>query len=121
LNHEFRTLKFLVRYSTFSVAMLLCGVDAAESVAQSTIHAVPKEHPRLLGYRQDLQKLADQRSEAYKRVVQVARQLDEDDHSKMISTALACAIEQDQQEGLRAVRINPGTRAGGSPCRERQG
>jgi len=116
------------RYVICISAALLWGASAPASIAQSTKpallapatgrgtpaerrglrskgHAVPQQHPRLLGSRQDLQKLAKERSETYKRVVQVARQLDADDHSKIISMALICAIEQDQQEGLRAVQM----------------
>jgi hypothetical protein len=52
-----------------------------------------------------LQELAKQRSEAYRRVVRVARELDADDHSKMISMALVCATEQDSQLGKRAVQM----------------
>jgi len=35
----------------------------------------------------------------------VARELDADDHAKMISMALVCAIEQDEQLGKRAVQM----------------
>jgi hypothetical protein len=72
--------------------------------AQTTRHPVPKSHPRLLGSRQRLQELAKQRPEAYQRVVRVTRELDADDHSKMISMALVCAIEQDEQLGKSAVK-----------------
>jgi len=73
--------------------------------AQTKRHAVPESHPRLLGSRLRLQKLAEQHPEAYRRVVRVARELDADDHSKMISMALVCAIEQDEQLGKRAVQM----------------
>jgi len=72
--------------------------------AQTKRHPVPKSHPRLLGSRKRLQELAKQRPEAYQRVVRVARELDADDHSKMISMALVCAIEQDEQIGKSAVK-----------------
>jgi hypothetical protein len=49
--------------------------------------------------------LAKQRPEAYQRVVRVARELDADDHAKMISMALVCAIEQDAQLGKRALQM----------------
>jgi hypothetical protein len=77
----------------------------ASAAVQSARHAVPKEHPRLLGSRQRLQKLASRRNEAYQRVVRVARELKADDHAKMISMALVCAIEQDEQLGKRAVQM----------------
>ena len=35
----------------------------------------------------------------------MARELDADDHAKMISMALVCAIEQDEQLGKRAVQM----------------
>jgi hypothetical protein len=73
--------------------------------AQTKRHPVPKSHPRLLGSRKRLRELAKQRPEAYQRVVRVARELDADDHSKMISMALVCAIEQDEQIGKRAVQM----------------
>ncbi|MFH1718039.1 MAG: hypothetical protein ABIF19_11850, partial [Planctomycetota bacterium] len=85
--------------------VLFCGfVGGASSVAAAR-HAVPREHPRLLGSRQYLQELARQRQEAYKRVVTVARGEGGDDHSKMISMALVCAIEQDEELGKSAVQV----------------
>src|SRR4030042_277613 len=66
-------------------------------------HPVPREHPRLLGSRQYLRQLAVERKAAYDRVVQVARNADADDHSKIISLALVSAIEQDAQLGRAAV------------------
>ncbi|MBA7668226.1 hypothetical protein ES703_76335 [subsurface metagenome] len=86
--------------------LFLCGISPIASAAvRSVRHAVPKEHPRLLGSRQRLQKLASQRNEAYQRVVRVARELKADDHAKMVSMALVCAIEQDEQLGRRAVQM----------------
>ncbi len=73
--------------------------------AQTQRHPVSKNHPRLLSSRQRLQELAKQRPEAYQRVIRVARELDADDHAKMISMALVCAIEQDEQLGKRAVQM----------------
>jgi len=59
----------------------------------------------MLGSRKYLQDLAKGRSEAYRRVVKVARELKADDHSKMISMALVSAIEKDEQQGKAAVRL----------------
>ncbi|MGD8500649.1 MAG: heparinase II/III family protein [Phycisphaerales bacterium] len=73
--------------------------------AQTARHAVPDRHPRLLGSRDRLRKLAEERPEAYKRVVRVAREPRADDHSKMISMALVAAIEQDEQLGRAAIRM----------------
>jgi len=87
------------------ISLLLFGfVDGVQSVAAAK-HAVPREHPRLLGSRQYLQDLARQRQEAYKRVVAVARGEGGDDHSKMFSMALVCAIEQDEELGKGAVQM----------------
>ena len=83
-------------------AAILKGCGAAVAFGE---HVIPKEHPRLLGARSRLQGLAEERSEAYKRVVQVARESQADDHAKMISIALVCAIEQDEQLGKRGVRM----------------
>ena len=86
--------------------LLLCWISPVASAAvQSVRDAVPEEHPRLLGSRRRLQKLARERAEAYRRVVRVARELKADDHAKMISMALVCAIEQDEQLGKRAVQM----------------
>lgn len=86
--------------------LLLCYIAPFRIlVAQPERHAVPKEHPRLLGSRQRLQQLAKQRAEAYQRVVTVARERNADDHSKMISMALVCAIEKDEQLGIQAIQM----------------
>ncbi len=105
---NFETLKVTFRLTgVIWIGMfLLWTIVYIESAAAQTIrHAVPNSHPRLLGSRKRLQELAKQRSEAYQRVVRVARELDADDHAKMISMALVCAIERDAQLGKRAVQI----------------
>jgi len=89
----------------FAVCFLLVTDHTQAVAAQATGHAVPKSHPRLLGSRKRLQELAKQCPEAYRRVVRVARELDADDHSKMISMALVCAIEGNEQLGKRAVQM----------------
>ncbi|MHC4181641.1 MAG: hypothetical protein ACYSWU_29470 [Planctomycetota bacterium] len=68
-------------------------------------HPVPKAHPRLLGSRDRLQRLARQRADAYRRVVRVARQQKADDHSKMVSMALVCAIQEDRGLGKQAIEM----------------
>jgi hypothetical protein len=68
-------------------------------------HPVPREHPRLLGSRERLQRLAQERPEAYRRMASVAREQQADDHAKMISLALVCAIEGDQSLGRQAVEL----------------
>jgi hypothetical protein len=68
-------------------------------------HPVPGEHPRLLGSRERLQKLAEERPEAYGRMAQVARGEQAGDHAKIISLALVSAIERDEQLGRQAVAM----------------
>jgi len=58
-------------------------------------HPVPREHPYLLGTRQELQALARQRPEAYRRVVRVAVEGQADAHSQILSMGLVAAIERD--------------------------
>ncbi len=84
---------------------LLCGADMTTAAGSDAGHRVPKEHPRLVGPRERLQKLAEERPESYARVVRVARSGEADDHAKMVSLALACAIEQDEQLGREAVTM----------------
>jgi len=87
------------------ISLLLLGFVDGMSSAAAAKHAVPREHPRLLGSQEHLQSLARKRQEAYKRVESVARGRGGDDHSKMISMALVCAIEQDEMLGRSAVQM----------------
>ena len=83
-----------------------CVLIPVSSLAtQAARHPVPKEHPRLLGSHEYLQKLAKERPEAYQRTVRVAGELEADNHSKMISMSLVCAIEKDQQLGKAAIEM----------------
>ncbi|MBN2476792.1 MAG: heparinase II/III family protein [Pirellulales bacterium] len=75
---------------------------AADSPQQRP-RSVPEHHPRLFGSRSYLQRLADQRADAYRRVVGVARGREADDHAKLVSMALVCAIERDGALGRQAV------------------
>jgi len=68
-------------------------------------HAVPKEHPRLLGSRDRLRRLSRQRADAYGRVARVARQQKAGAHSKLVSMALVCAVEQDREPGRQAIEM----------------
>jgi hypothetical protein len=52
-----------------------------------------------------LLRLAKERPEAYKRVVAVARGRDADEHSKMLSMCLVCAIDRDAGLGRQAVQM----------------
>lgn len=92
------------KLSVFTGAILAGYLLAASSAPAASVgRTVPNEHPRLLGSRSRLQGLAEERPDAYKRVVQVARESQADDHAKMISMALICTIEQDEQLGKAAV------------------
>ncbi len=86
------------------VSICLCWIALlTPRPALAVRHPVPREHPRLLGSREELKKLAQERSQAYQRVVAAARQSGGDDYSKMISMALVCAIEDDRSLGQAAV------------------
>jgi hypothetical protein len=86
------------------VTWCLCGIAFVTArPAWAGTHPVPKEHPRLLGSKAELKKLAQERTQAYQRVVAVARQSGGDDYSKMISMALVCAIDDDKSSGQGAV------------------
>jgi hypothetical protein len=88
-----------------SCIVIVCLANGVHSASQDGRRIVPVEHPRLLGPRADLQLLAARRPDAYKRVVSVAREGEADDHAKMISMALTCAIERDRRLGESAVRM----------------
>ena len=76
-------------------------------------HPVLKEHPRLIGSRERLQRLARERADAYQRVVRVARQAKSDEHSEMISMALVTAIEQDRLDRAEIQPVALAVRSGG--------
>lgn len=89
-----------------SVASLFLSMSFATAQSfDAGRQTVPKEHPRLLGSRGRLQNLAEERSDAYARVVRVARDQGADPHSKMISLALVAAIEKDRELGRQAVEM----------------
>jgi hypothetical protein len=81
---------------------LAAGSAQAEPAAR---HPVSREHPRLLGSRQELQALARERAQDYQRVVQVARVGEADDYAKMISLALVAAIERDETLGRQVQQM----------------
>ncbi|MHC4203109.1 MAG: heparinase II/III domain-containing protein [Planctomycetota bacterium] len=85
------------------IACIVLSMAGVQSAAGRQGRAVPIVHPRLLGSREYLQSLAASRPEAYNRVVTVAREREADDHAKMISMALVCAIENDDILGRDAV------------------
>ena len=88
--------------------VVLAGVLGSWSLcfsADAGRHPVSKEHPRLLGSRQRLQRLARDRADAYQRVVRVAREQEADPHAKTVSMALVAAIERDEALGRRVVEM----------------
>lgn len=98
--------------SIFAVGLIvaLCvatpdPVGATETLGNSAANtaAVSRSHPRLLGSRGHLQTLAQGRPQEYARVANVARVADADDHAKMMSLGLVCAIEGDAELGREAV------------------
>jgi len=95
-----RSLVTIVRMGTCCLCWAALA-SARPALAQK--HAVSREHPRLLGSKEELKKLAQERPQAYQRTVAVARASGGDDYSRMISMGLVCAIEGDQTPGLAAV------------------
>ena len=71
--------------------------------SEESRHTVSAEHPRLLGTRQRLQRLAQERPDAYQRIVRVAREQQADEHAKLMSMALVSAIEQDASLGRQTI------------------
>lgn len=63
--------------------------------AETPRHPVPREHPYLLGSRDELRMLARQRPAEYQRVVRIARDEKADIYSWIISAGLVAAIEGD--------------------------
>ena len=87
-------------------ALFICWmITVSLCSAESSERAIVKDHPRLLGSRDHLQKLAKERATAYQRMERVAREQKADDHAKMISMALVCAVEQDENLGKAAVEM----------------
>lgn len=99
------------RYSRFRLAAPLWGMTLvlgflfSPALLGATPRSVPRRHPRLLGPRQRLQTLAKQRPQAYRRMANVARKAKADDHSKMVSMALVCAVERDAGLGRQAAAM----------------
>ncbi len=87
--------------------LLLAAVSLGSSLAAQgeDRHAVPREHPRLFGSRERLVRLAEERPEAYRRVVAVARGGEADDHTKVVSLSLVAAIEEDEALAREAKAV----------------
>jgi hypothetical protein len=81
------------------------SVALGTAATPETRRAVPREHPYLLGSRQELQQLARQRPEEYRRVASVARDPKTDAYSRIISLGLAAAIDRDPALAQEARRL----------------
>ncbi|MBI5689894.1 MAG: heparinase II/III family protein [Verrucomicrobia bacterium] len=87
-------------------ALFLAGWLPLVAVAQR--HPVSSEHPRLLGTRAELQTLARERAEDYRRVAAVARQPRVEALAAVVSQALVAAIEGDRALARQAIeRVLP--------------
>lgn len=73
--------------------------------AAESRHAVPREHPYLLGSRQELRELARQRPEEFRRVTNVAREAKTDDYARVLSLGLVAVVESDAAAAREARRI----------------
>ena len=90
------------------VINLLCTLMTVLSfisagTAQAQRHAVPVEHPCLLGTAEELSRLAKQRQDDWVRVVEVVTQRQGGDHERMIGMSLMYVIDQSEEMGKRAV------------------
>ena len=93
-----------IRFARRTVLLgLMAAIPAAADGANR--HAIPEGHPRLLGSRRVLARMAGERPAEYKRTANVARRGSAGDHEKMISMALVSAIENDRSVGREAVRM----------------
>lgn len=98
-------LRYIRLWMCWIIVCMVIPAGGVQSAGGRQGRAVPAEHPRLLGSREYLQSLAADRPDAYRRVVDVARRQQADNHAKMISMALVCAIENDGQLGRDAVQL----------------
>ena len=101
-----------IRLFTASILalFLIAGCGGTSGTGGESARPISREHPRLLGTAEHLKNLAKERLEAWARVVDAARNLEPgdetvmDDHMKMVSMALVCAIEDDEEIGKAAVQ-----------------
>lgn len=92
-------------HTLFVGLVVVTGLSVALGCRQSLEAqlSVPRQHPYLLGSRAELQQLAEERAEAYRRVVAVAREQEADNWAKVMSESLVCAIEGDSSLGRDAI------------------
>ncbi len=100
---------FLFVVLVFAGVQTSCTTAGNMQIRTGAAKVISREHPRLLGSKDDLQRLAQRRPEAYARVAEAARKMEPgdpsvmDDHMKMVSMALVSAIEDDSELGKLAV------------------
>lgn len=91
-------------------SQMSCTAPENERIRTGATRTISSQHPRLLGSKDDLRRLAQTRPEAYAKVVEAARTMDPgdpsvmDDHMKMVSMALVSAIDEDSELGKLAVK-----------------
>jgi hypothetical protein len=86
--------------------LVICRGGAAPATqAPPGRRAVPREHPRLFGSREELRELARRRPEAYRRMLGVALEKEGGDHEQMVSSALVYVISGDEGIGRYAVEL----------------
>jgi hypothetical protein len=88
-----------------SVLPTWLATPGASAGVSSVGHPVPREHPRLLGSRQELQALAKTRVAEYQRMLKVARSGQADPFTLMLSVTLVAAIEQNQELAKKARQM----------------
>ena len=86
---------------------LACGLlfVGQAALTHTTEAAVPREHPRLLGTRAELQELARLRPQEFGRMVAVARNTSADEFSRALSLALVGSINGDPEMAKAAQQI----------------
>ncbi len=86
-----------------NLTLIVLGAALLQAAASEPArHPVPREHPRLLGSRAELQALARERTAEYARMTNVARRETGADPAVTLSMALVSAIEKDADLGRRA-------------------
>ncbi|HSB17426.1 MAG TPA: hypothetical protein VLE22_23455 [Bryobacteraceae bacterium] len=85
--------------------LAVCFVWVALPACAENRHAVPGEHPRLFGSKNELRDLAKRKPGAYQRVLGVALEREGGNHEQMISSALVYAISGDEGIGRQALEL----------------
>jgi Heparinase II/III-like protein len=85
-------------------ALIPVFLAISTGTAKAEMHAVPREHPYLLGTREELRELVSQRGHDWVRVVEVVTQREGGDHERMIGMSLMYVIDGDEETGKTAVK-----------------